>query len=124
MAAEHLKETFGIHRRSCHGAKSGWLGLAALRKFVTQNEAYTSHLNLLGRVVGMVCGNPLSAGAVWVAQIVPAHRSRVLVEVLHLAEALRYRPLPLAMFPLSRSAVAPKAGTSTANGVADKAGSL
>jgi transcriptional regulator with XRE-family HTH domain len=66
----------------------------------------------------------LGAGSVPVAEIVSAHRSRILVDVLHLAEALPYRPLPLAMSPLGRSAMALRAGTSTASGLARKAGSL
>lgn len=66
----------------------------------------------------------LGVGSVPVAEIVAAHRSRVLVDVLHLAEALPYRPFPLAMSPLGRSAVALQAGTSTANRLAVKAGSL
>ena len=66
----------------------------------------------------------LGAGSVPVAEIVAAHRSRVLVEVLQLAEVLPYQPRPLAMSPLGRSAVALQARTSTANGLTVKAESL
>lgn len=59
----------------------------------------------------------LGTGSVPVAEIVSAHRSRILVDVLQLAEALPFQPRPLAMSPLSRSAVALRAGTLTSDGL-------
>jgi transcriptional regulator with XRE-family HTH domain len=66
----------------------------------------------------------LGVGSVPVAEIMAANRSRILVDVLLLAEALPYQARPLTMSPLSRSATALRAGTSTENGLAVKAGSL
>jgi transcriptional regulator with XRE-family HTH domain len=62
----------------------------------------------------------LGTGSVPIAEIVSAHRSRILVDVLQLAEALPYQPRPLAMSPLGRSAVARRAETLFASGLARK----
>ena len=63
----------------------------------------------------------LGVGFVPVAEIVSAHRSKILVDVLGLAEALPYKPRPLPISPLSRSAVALRAGNLATNTLAIKA---
>jgi transcriptional regulator with XRE-family HTH domain len=62
----------------------------------------------------------LGTGSVPIAEIVSAHRSRILVDVLQLAEALPYQPRPLAMSPLGRSTVALGAETLFASGLTRK----